>query len=141
MRLALFAREIPRSASLSATGGGEAQPRDGLQLRGIAARSPASGTEIGLALAEIGQGGKIRLSHLRRHHQDTEGIGCETEIHLGIAELPAGYTLDLKVALRSSHQLDTRRLRGGEANRLYGKAVGPRREIAEEVGACRDFTD
>jgi len=71
---------------------------------------------------------------LRRRRQDTKGIGCEAEIHLWIAELPTGYPLDLKVVLRPRCQLDVRGLRGGEADGLYGKAVGPRWEISKEVG-------
>jgi hypothetical protein len=75
---------------------------------------------------------EICLCHLWRRRQDSEGIGREIEIRLGIAELPAGYPLDLKVALRARRQLDGRCLRSGEANGLYRKAVGSRREIAEE---------
>src|SRR3954468_14220997 len=52
-----YSRAKYRAASPSQPLGAERPSHgDGFQLRGIAARSPASGTEIGLALAEIGQG-------------------------------------------------------------------------------------
>src|SRR5262249_46224148 len=76
-----------------------------------------------------------------RHIQDSESIGCETEIRLGIAKLPTGDPLDLKVALRTGCQLDGHRLRGWQAVSLYREVVAPRREIVKEIGTSRNIAD
>ena len=90
---------------------------------------------------EIGQGRQIRLCYLRGHCQDSESIGCETKIRLGVAHLPAGEPLGLDVGLRSCRQLEGGRLRGRETKGLYCEIVSPRREITEEAAADGDIAD
>ena len=76
-RLTAASRALPASAGMTTTSG---------TRESIASGWSTSGTETGLALTEIGQGGQIRLRHLRPHRQDSKGIGCETIIRLGIAD-------------------------------------------------------
>src|SRR5262249_1929584 len=49
--------------------------------------------------------------------------------------------LGMEIILRSCRQVEGGLLRGGQAVRLYRKAVSPRRKIAEEIAADRDFTE
>ena len=69
----------------------------------------------GSALTEKGHRGEICLRRLRRNRQYTDSIGYEPPTRLGIALLPAGYQLDLKVGLRPRRELDGVRLTGREA--------------------------